>query len=914
MSDPLGYKSTVTEGFYHKAFGWISPYTPTVQDITEVEQRIENYENTISVTEETVHVGYNDENTNVILGNGEPNSTTTIKSEHLNVGRYIYLNSKNDYSGETDSGLVMNIHEADEKKSITGFTSDTIEVDEENGLIAGQIIAVQSALNTGLYQVKTHVDGVITIETSPEEPFLKSSLNPESANGNVCPVFVQLIRANSGGESEYAHGDVAPLEYHGYLYDEREESTLGDLEITEAVTFSSGENQLVFNTGEILPSPSKETVITVDEGEEDRTLTVPSTASDDTFAFLDEAQTMKNKTMTDKTNNVLARGLFVNNGDANVSTYSASAPTTNQFLKAGSSSTASWTDVKLSAGNSIELNGSKSEANLGTGTVSISVKFDEEQDETERDETLENPTPSTQGEFPGVPSPGLGLPGIPGLPGITAAVAAAVAGVLAAGAVAAGAVAAGEVRTDKIKNTENDDVATINNDGDVTFHNDVTIEGDLTVLGTTTSVSSNNISLDSRYMYLNSTDNVNSPKSTGLITTNYPGATEYTLDNFVAGSGGTPAQCDITPDTGLSAGDFIQVWSTDPGYTGSNKGIYEVLTCGSGVLQVKGFGTTTIENYTRNDFETDAVNSLSGIRIVLNGIEFNDSGFPRFLWGNNTGTMTREFLAYHNSNVEFLTTTTDVLAVDTIQGVTGGIIHVSDTLDCDTSIKVNSIVPHSGDVIVMGSTGSHTVTVFCPLETEDYVQVGTNLYASNIHEKPGVTGINLQDDVYLKSVSSIAEENYTILCKVDTTDKVIKISPSSLTDVIGTGLSSVNSYTNNAFAWNEVQFDVTELLNGYCILSLKGFNFTVPSDINNLSLGSSNEYNQYRTAFTPIYLTINSVFEECLLILDTTGQLSIIRKTGMDFPESGVVKHGQDDYVLTGAKLLTDLHFFNDSA
>jgi hypothetical protein len=73
---------------------------------------------------------------------------------------------------------------------LIGFTSSTIHVDTSTGLSAGQIIAVQSVLNTGLYQVQSHNLNVITININsiPDEPFLKSSMNIETANGNVMPV------------------------------------------------------------------------------------------------------------------------------------------------------------------------------------------------------------------------------------------------------------------------------------------------------------------------------------------------------------------------------------------------------------------------------------------------------------------------------------------------------------------------------------------------------------------------------------------------------------------------------------------------------------------------------------------------------------------------------------------------------
>jgi hypothetical protein len=49
-----------------------------------------------------------------------------------------------------------------------------------------------------------------------------------------------------------------------------------------------------------------------------------------------------NKTLTDPSNNLIARALFVGSGVSSVSTYAAAAPTVGQVLTATSASTATW--------------------------------------------------------------------------------------------------------------------------------------------------------------------------------------------------------------------------------------------------------------------------------------------------------------------------------------------------------------------------------------------------------------------------------------------------------------------------------------------------------------------------------------------------------------------------------------------
>jgi hypothetical protein len=56
----------------------------------------------------------------------------------------------------------------------------------------------------------------------------------------------------------------------------------------------------------------------------------------------DSTDTLVNKTLTDSTNNILSRGLWVDSGGSSVSTYVAAVPDTGQILTATSASTAAW--------------------------------------------------------------------------------------------------------------------------------------------------------------------------------------------------------------------------------------------------------------------------------------------------------------------------------------------------------------------------------------------------------------------------------------------------------------------------------------------------------------------------------------------------------------------------------------------
>lgn len=55
-----------------------------------------------------------------------------------------------------------------------------------------------------------------------------------------------------------------------------------------------------------------------------------------------DTQTLTNKTLTDNTNNIISRALWVNSGAASVSSYAASPPSSGQVLTATSATTATW--------------------------------------------------------------------------------------------------------------------------------------------------------------------------------------------------------------------------------------------------------------------------------------------------------------------------------------------------------------------------------------------------------------------------------------------------------------------------------------------------------------------------------------------------------------------------------------------
>jgi len=75
--------------------------------------------------------------------------------------------------------------------------------------------------------------------------------------------------------------------------------------------------------------------------------------ADTTLVGTDVPQVLTNKTLTDNSNNIISREMWVENGTLSVSTYDADAPTNGQALIATSSTTAEWQDLPINEGSTI---------------------------------------------------------------------------------------------------------------------------------------------------------------------------------------------------------------------------------------------------------------------------------------------------------------------------------------------------------------------------------------------------------------------------------------------------------------------------------------------------------------------------------------------------------------------------------
>lgn len=134
----------------------------------------------------------------------------------------------------------------------------------------------------------------------------------------------------------------------------------------------------------------------------------------------------------------------------------------------------------------------------------------------------------------------------------------------------------------------------------------------------------------------------------------------------------------------------------------------------------------------------------------------------------------------------------------------------------------------------------------------------------------------------------------------------------SITDSVSSGLLSTSIQTNNIHETADtVQFNVI-VNNGYVMLRVNQFEFTMPTTANYISLGNSNHYNQNFPTNVPIYLMINGVWEQCILYMAIDSELYITRMTGSNFLVNDVIRYGLDDYIRVDQKMITQMIFHDN--
>ena len=176
------------------------------------------------------------------------------------------------------------------------------------------LVVSSTTLVPNLYVARSALADVATLANA-----LKSATTTVNVSSATAPSANQYLRATSATAAVW--GDL-PTTFQDTTF-----SVYDASDNTKQVLFNAAGS-----TGTSTTLTSSQTI--------SRVLTLPDAT--DTLVGKATSDALSNKTVTDASNNVLARGLWNGSGSASVSVYAATIPTTGQALVATSPTTATW--------------------------------------------------------------------------------------------------------------------------------------------------------------------------------------------------------------------------------------------------------------------------------------------------------------------------------------------------------------------------------------------------------------------------------------------------------------------------------------------------------------------------------------------------------------------------------------------
>ena len=179
------------------------------------------------------------------------------------------------------------------------------------------LVVASTTLVPNLYVARSALSDVATVANA-----LKSATTSVDVSAATAPAANEYLKATSGTAAVWS---ALP-------------TTFSD---TTFSVYDSADNtkQILFN-----PAGTTGTTTTLTSSQtSSRVLTLPDAA--DTLVGKATSDVFTNKTVTDASNNVIARSLWNGSGSASVSVYAATAPTTGQALIATSPTTATWSTL-----------------------------------------------------------------------------------------------------------------------------------------------------------------------------------------------------------------------------------------------------------------------------------------------------------------------------------------------------------------------------------------------------------------------------------------------------------------------------------------------------------------------------------------------------------------------------------------
>ena len=282
---------------------------------------------------------------------------------------------------------------------------------------------------------------------------------------------------------------------------------------------------------------------------------------------------------------------------------------------------------------------------------------------------------------------------------------------------------------------------------------DALITGNLIVDGTKISINTESVNVEDNHLYVNAGYTVAAAQTGGLVVNYLPTATIDTVSSgaFVAGVPATsnPTVATVGAAT-FSVSDIIQISGT---VNNENDGLFEVLSHAGNVLTIRGVGTTTtVEDFTDNQFIANASDSatitkvtVSAIRAGTDGIWETASGSVTGFTFNNLATQSGSFtegsVLFADSNGDISQDNANIFWNDTINRLGIGTNSPGRPLEISAGVA-----GATSSRVLRLSESSGTDRYDFSLETDDFLRLnnGANDTAIMSWGKGGNVGINIE--------------------------------------------------------------------------------------------------------------------------------------------------------------------------
>lgn len=355
---------------------------------------------------------------------------------------------------------------------------------------------------------------------------------------------------------------------------------------------------------------------------------------------------------------------------------------------------------------------------------------------------------------------------------------------------------------------------------DSTFGGDVEVSGNLSVLGTTTSVSSINLNVTDRHVYLNKDYTTTVGQSGGIVVNFLPTAT---VDTVSATGFLTTSTVATSGAAVFVVGDIIQISGTVGDVT--NSGVFEVLSHAANVLTIKGVGAAV--DFAQTEFVVDTTVGANITKVTVSVMQTNTTGVWQSVVGTNSVTdfTTKNLLLSGDPINESSITLTD--ETDQINLGTDGILTLSgiassgndatitfpDTVGVNDTVVLQTLVQDVSNKTLISTKFADTSN------DHNYVITVNELTSDRNTELP----LLISDDVFVFESHIQTLSNKTLASPVTT---------GQITSANGTAGAPTYSFSNYTDAGMYVDSDSINLAyGGIDVLTANGDEITFAGDV-----------------------------------------------------------------------------------